>query len=144
MNYVLDLADQLFTHAGEHWASAYGLVFLSMIFDSARPREEGGENRTEGVAAFVLGAANLVSPFLLFISGFWAVGGGGPFAWAAVVFIIFFLVLGSSLIGWFVGKVAPNFGRILHTASPWAALAALAFTANATWPNLLAAWEYFT
>lgn len=120
------LIGELFEHAGEGWAYAYALAFVAMIADSAKPK--ASEARHGRVLGAMLAAANLITPFLLFVAGFWAVRSGGFIAWAVVVAAIFVLILVPGLIGWFVGAVAPNAGRLFFRVAPILAGAAFAFT----------------
>ena len=105
------LIGELFEHAGDGWAYAYALAFVAMIADSAKPK--ASEARHGRILGAVLIAANLITPFLLFVAGFWAVRDGGFIAWAVVVAAIFVLILVPGFIGWFIGSVAPNAVTVL-------------------------------
>lgn len=135
------LLGELFAQAGEGWAFAYALAFVAMIADSAKPKTS--EERPRRVLAALRAAANLITPFLLFVAGFWAVRDGGFIAWAVVVAAIFVLILVPGFIGWFVGAVAPNAGRLFFGAAPILAGAALAFTIYVTWVPVSAALETY-
>lgn len=135
------LIGQLFEAAGEGWAYAYAIAFAAMIADTAKPK--ASEARPGRVVGALLGAANLITPFLLFVAGFWAVRDSGFLAWAVVVVAIFVLILVPGFIGWFVGSVAPNVGGFLFRLAPILAAAALAYTAYVTWPGVSAALETY-
>ncbi len=135
------LIGELFAAAGEGWAYAYALAFVAMILDSARPKTSAA--RHGPVLGAVLGVANLITPFLLFVAAFWAVRDNGHLAWAVVVVAIFVLILVSGLIGWFVGSVAPNVGALLFQIAPIFAAATLAFAGYVTWPGVSAALETY-
>lgn len=131
----------LFEAAGPQWAYAYALAFVAMIVDSAKPKVS--EERPHRVLGAVRAAANLITPFLLFVAGFWAVRGGGVIAWAVVVAAIFVLIVVPGLIGWFIGSAAPNAGRLFFRVAPILASAALAFTIYVTWVPVSAALETY-
>lgn len=135
------LIGALFEQAGEGWGYAYALAFVAMVADSAKPK--ASEARPGRVLGALLAVANLVTPFLLFVAGFWAVREGGFIAWAVVVAAIFVLILVPGFIGWFVGAVAPNAGRLFFGIAPVLACAALAFAAYVTWAPVSAALETY-
>ncbi len=135
------LIGELFEQAGQNWAYAYALAFVAMIADSAKPK--ASEARHGRVLGVVLAAANLITPFLLFVAGFWAVRDGAFIAWAVVVTAIFILILVPGLIGWFVGAVAPNAGRLVFGVAPVLACVALAFAITVTWVPVSAALETY-
>lgn len=135
------LIGELFEQAGAGWAYAYALAFVAMIADSTK--QNASAERPGRVLGAVLAAANLIMPFLLFVAGFWAVRGGGFIAWAVVGAAIFVLILVPGFIGWFVGAVAPNAGRLFFRVAPVLAGAALAFTIYVTWVPVSAALETY-
>jgi hypothetical protein len=137
------LVGDLFERAGDNWASAYALTFLAMTFDSAKPKDLPEAEKLSGLALFALSLANILSPFLLFVHGFWEYRSVGPIGWAVVVVAILFLVLVSGFLGHFISTIATTTGRILYGASPFVALLVLAVTIAVTWRNVYAALETF-
>lgn len=129
----------LSAQSGPLWQYAVIAAFVSMIFDSAKPkREEGEEKESEGGRNLLM-LASLLTPFLLFAHACWAAYEAQSFGFFNAIIVIGLVILVSALIGWAIAAFAPGLGRTLYKIAPWVALPVFLFTLYVTWENAWAA-----
>lgn len=133
----------LAAQSGPLWQYAVIAAFVSMIFDSAKPkREEGEEKESEG-GRNILMLVSLLTPFLLVAHASWGAYQAREFGLINAIVVIGLVVLVSAITGWAIAAFAPSAGRMLYRIAPWVALPVFLFTLYVTWENALAALNFW-
>lgn len=143
MQFIIDAWTTLSAQSGPLWQYAVIAAFFSMIFDSAKPkRQEGEEKESEG-GRNILMLVSLLTPFLLFAHACWAAYEAQDVGLINAIVVIGLVVIVSGLIGWLLAATVPAAGRVLYKIAPWVALAVFAFTLYVTWEGALNAFNHF-
>jgi hypothetical protein len=143
----LGAAQALAEICGGNWQIAAAAAFVAMTFESTDPvpAEEAKRGPLQNVAMLV----GLVTPFLLFLHGFWSVGvaqmgvqpedlGGvfqgviaSPFL-LVLVAVMAFVTLFPAVLGWVIRKISPPLARLTTALAPLLTIAVFVFTVYVT------------
>lgn len=136
MDTIVQDASRLIALAGQYWQYALIAAFAVMIFESAKPKPEEGEQGA-GPLGFTAAVASFVTPFLLFIHAYVeAVRVQMPNALLAAIVVMGGVVLLGAVIGWAIAAALTPLGRLLGRVAPIGALLVFAFTLWVTWANV--------
>lgn len=134
---MLEATARLADITGELWSYAYLFAFISMTAESSKPKPAVGEKERAGPGAYMIMLASLITPFVLYVHAFWAMANAEAGELMVPLFVsLLVLVLLPSLLGVFVGSVAPNGARWIYRAAPFLSLAALVFALYITYANV--------
>lgn len=128
------LIEQLMANVEDAWLAAYGVTFLTMVCEAAKPKPRQGEERPKTNALAVwMSVISLITPLLLFVHAF-LTGSGALIAIIAALGAAIFV---SALLGWVIAALAPDVGRTLNRAAPILALIAFVLAAYVTGPSIV-------
>jgi len=127
------LIDELARNVSDLWFLAVIGSFFVMVCEAAKPKPAEGESRAgpQGFALLVM-ILSLLTPLLLFFHAFLTASG----ALIAIVAVIGGAIIGSAIVGWVIGALAPGIGRTLNSVAPYLALAVFALTVFVTWQSV--------
>src|SRR5262245_18409834 len=114
------LVERIVAADGDLWLLALIGSFFVMVCESAKPRGEGCEEA--GGWGLLVNILTMLTPLLLFLHAFASVNGVMSDILIAIIACIGGAVIGAALIGWLIGRVAPDLGRTLNRDAPFLAV----------------------
>ena len=127
----MDFSNFALTSVGPAWLAALGAMIITTICESARPKPADGEKREGGFLIALAAIATLVTPFLLFIHGFWSMAEFSDIEatpqnfinvvlarrviLAALLAFLIAITVAAGAVGWIIRASAPGFGRTEYT-----------------------------